>query len=106
MAANSIFVLTINATFAIGFGFLGPLLLTTTGNAVAVYLVVAVMFGLAARAIVPLAAVPPEQDRRSGGRRGSRAARSSAGSWPKGGVRRVARRGSPGASSTSASPPA
>src|SRR5918998_4191590 len=27
MAANSIFVLTINATFAIGFGFLGPLVL-------------------------------------------------------------------------------
>ena len=61
MAANSIFVLTINATFAIGFGFLGPLLLTTTGNAVAVYLVVAVMFGLAAAAIVPLAAVPPDR---------------------------------------------
>ncbi|MEP6808353.1 MAG: MFS transporter, partial [Chloroflexota bacterium] len=35
MAANSTFVLTINATFAIGFGFLGPLLLTTAGvNAV------------------------------------------------------------------------
>ena len=60
MAANSIFVLTINATFAIGFGFLGPLLLTATGSAVAVYLVVAVMFGLAAAAIVPLAAVPPD----------------------------------------------
>ena len=59
MAANSIFVLTVNATFAIGFGVLGPLLLTTTGNAVAVYLVVAVMFALAAAAIVPLAAVPP-----------------------------------------------
>jgi len=27
MAANSIFILTINATFAIGFGFLGPLVL-------------------------------------------------------------------------------
>lgn len=60
MVANSVFVLTINATFAIGFGFLGPLLLTATGNAVAVYLVVAVMFGLAAAAIVPLATVPPE----------------------------------------------
>src|SRR5512132_3254323 len=60
MAANSTFVLTINATFAIGFGFLGPLLLTTAGVN-AVYIVVAVMFGLAALAIVPLPAVPPEE---------------------------------------------
>jgi len=59
MAANSIFVLTVNATFAIGFGFLGPLLLTTS-SVNAVYVVVAVMFALAAAAIVPLAAVPPE----------------------------------------------
>jgi MFS family permease len=60
MAANSTFVLTINATFAIGFGFLGPLLLTTTGVD-AVYIVVAVMFGLAALAIIPLPAVKPEK---------------------------------------------
>lgn len=58
MAANSVFVLTINATFAIGFGFLGPLLLTTA-TANVVYVVVAVMFGLAALAIVPLPAVLP-----------------------------------------------
>jgi MFS family permease len=75
MAANSIFVLTINATFAIGFGFLGPLLLTTTGNATAVYLVVAVMFGLAAAAIVPLAAVPPEGARPPAGGAAGRALR-------------------------------
>ena len=59
MAANSIFVLTINATFAIGFGFLGPLLLKTTGP-VGVYVTVAVMFGLAAAAILPIPSVPPE----------------------------------------------
>jgi MFS family permease len=59
MAANSTFVLTINATFAIGFGFLGPLLLTTAGVN-AVFVVVAIMFVLAALAIVPLPAVPPE----------------------------------------------
>jgi len=59
MAANSVFVLTINATFALGFGFLGPLLLTTA-NAMAVYIVVAVMFGLAALAIVPIPAVRPD----------------------------------------------
>ena len=60
MAANSIFVLTVNATFAIGFGFFGPLLLTTAG-ANAVFVVVAVMFGLAALAIVPLPSVRPER---------------------------------------------
>jgi MFS family permease len=56
MAANSLFILTINATFAIGFALFGPLLLTTVG-AVAVYVVVALMFGLAALAILPLPSV-------------------------------------------------
>ena len=59
MAANSVFVLTVNATFAIGFGFFGPLVLTTAG-ANTVFVVVAVMFGLAALAIVPLPSVRPE----------------------------------------------
>jgi len=74
MAANSVFVLTINATFAIGFGFLGPLLLTTSG-AVTVYVVVAVMFGLAAAAIVPLPAVLP--DAKAGGFRGEETVRAA-----------------------------
>ncbi|MGZ8475007.1 MAG: MFS transporter [Candidatus Limnocylindria bacterium] len=59
MAANSIFVLTINATFAIGFGFLGPLVLIAVGP-IAVYFIVAIMFGIAALAILPLPAVRPE----------------------------------------------
>ncbi|HEX5579228.1 MAG TPA: MFS transporter [Candidatus Limnocylindria bacterium] len=59
MAANSVFVLTVNATFAIGFGFFGPLLLTTAGVDT-VFIVVAVMFALAALAIVPLPSVRPE----------------------------------------------
>ena len=59
MAANSTFVLTINATFAIGFGFLGPLLLLSAGVN-AVFIVVAIMFALAALAILPLPKVPPE----------------------------------------------
>jgi MFS family permease len=59
MAANSIFILTVNATFGIGFGLLGPLLLTTLGPN-AVYVVVAVMFALAALAILPLPHVRPE----------------------------------------------
>ncbi len=59
MAANSVFVLTINATFAVGFGFLGPLLLTTAGP-LTVYIVVAVMFALAAAAVVPIPGVRPD----------------------------------------------
>src|SRR3989337_4256978 len=61
MAANSLFVLTINATFAIGFGFLGPLVLNVLGP-IAVYVVVAVMFGAAALAILPLPAVRPDHE--------------------------------------------
>ena len=60
MAANSIFILTVNATFGIGFGVLGPLLLTTLG-ADAVYVVVGVLFALAALAIIPLPSVKPAQ---------------------------------------------
>lgn len=60
MAANSIFVLTINATFAIGFGFLGPLVLNVFGP-IPVYIIVAAMFGAAALAILPLPDVRPEQ---------------------------------------------
>jgi MFS family permease len=60
MAANSVFVLTVNATFAIGFGFLGPSLLIAGGGNV-VFVVVAAMFGLAAAAIVPLPSVPPQR---------------------------------------------
>ncbi len=69
MAANSIFVLTVNATFAIGFGFLGALLLNLAGPT-AVYVVVAVMFGLAAVAIVPLPSVPPERHGEAGAEAG------------------------------------
>jgi len=59
MAANSIFILTVNATFGLGFGVVGPLILTTLGPN-AVYVVVAVMFGMAALAILPLPHVRPE----------------------------------------------
>lgn len=75
MAANSVFVLTINATFAIGFGFLGPLLLTTA-SATAVYVVVAAMFGLAAAAIIPLPAVAPEKTEDFSGEEAGRALRA------------------------------
>ena len=59
MAANSIFILTVNATFAIGFGVLGPLLLNVLGP-IPVYVIVATMFGLAALAILPLPSVRPD----------------------------------------------
>src|SRR5919112_1542448 len=59
MAANSIFVLTINATFAIGFGFLGPLVLNVLGP-IAVYVLVAVLVGAAPLAGLPPPAVRPE----------------------------------------------
>ena len=61
MAANSIFILTINATFAIGFGFIGPLVLNVLGST-AVYVIVAVMFALSALAILPLPSVKPEHE--------------------------------------------
>jgi MFS family permease len=60
MAANSVFVLTINATFAIGFGFLGPLLLTTVGP-IGVYVFVGAMFALASAAVLLLPAIPAER---------------------------------------------
>ena len=61
MAANSIFILTINATFAIGFGFLGPLVLNVLGST-AVYVLVSVMFALSALAIIPLPSVKPDHE--------------------------------------------
>ena len=62
MAANSLFTLTINGTFAVGFGVLGPLVLRAGGETV-VFIVVAVMFALAAAAILPLPPVPPDERR-------------------------------------------
>jgi MFS family permease len=59
MAANSVFVLTVNATFAVGFGFLGPLILNVLGP-IAVYVIVATMFAVATLAILPLPAVRPD----------------------------------------------
>ncbi len=61
MAANSIFILTVNATFAIGFGVLGPLVLNVVGPTT-VYVLVALMFGIAALAILPLPSVRPDHE--------------------------------------------
>ena len=59
MAANSVFILTINATFAVGFGVLGPLVLNLVGST-AVFVIVALMFSAAALAILPLPSVRSE----------------------------------------------
>lgn len=61
MLANSVFILTINATFAIGFGVLGPTLLVTAGP-ISVYLVTAVMFALATGAVLLLPAIPADRE--------------------------------------------
>lgn len=71
MTANSVFVLTVNATFGIGFGVLGPLLLLATGAPV-VYIVVALMFAAAAFSTVTIPAVPPEQEPKADARRALR----------------------------------
>jgi len=48
VAANGLFTLTINGAFALGFAFLGPLVVTITGGPEPVILIVAVLYGIAA----------------------------------------------------------
>jgi MFS family permease len=83
MAANSIFILTVNATFALGFGVLGPLVLNVLGST-AVYVTVAAMFGLAAAAILPLPSVKPEQRAAAVGDAAGRAVRELLGQLAEG----------------------
>ncbi len=83
MAANSIFILTINATFAIGFGFLGPLLLNVLGST-AIYVIVAVMFALSAVAILPLPSVKPDHEAAAVRAAAGRAVRELAGQLTEG----------------------
>jgi MFS family permease len=83
MAANSIFILTINATFGIGFGILGPLVLNLVGST-AVYVIVAVMFSAAALAILPLPSVKPDRAASAVGDAAGRAAREMLGQLAEG----------------------
>jgi MFS family permease len=48
VAANGLFTLTINGAFALGFAFLGPLLVTLSGGPEPVVIVVAILYGVAA----------------------------------------------------------
>jgi MFS family permease len=58
VAANGIFTLTLNGAFAVGFAFLGPLLVTIVGSPEPLILVVAGLFGLAAVMCVTLPGDP------------------------------------------------
>ena len=59
VAANGIFTLTLNGAFAVGFAFLGPLLVTIVGSPEPLILVVAGLFGLAAVFCITLPPDPP-----------------------------------------------
>jgi MFS family permease len=59
VAANGIFTLTLNGAFAVGFAFLGPLVVTIMGSPEPLILLVAVLFGLAAVFCVTLPGDPP-----------------------------------------------
>jgi MFS family permease len=59
VAANGLFTLTINGAFALGFAFLGPLLVTLTGGPEPVVIVVAILYGVAAAICATLPSNPP-----------------------------------------------
>ena len=62
IAANGIFILTLNAAFALGFALLGPLVVNIAGSAEAVILVVATLFFVATALCVALPSSPPMRD--------------------------------------------
>ena len=73
-AANGIFILTLNAAFALGFALLGPLVVNITGSAETVILIVALLFFVATIACVTLPPSPPSaepSERAHGGALGS-----------------------------------
>jgi MFS family permease len=58
VAANGIFTLTLNGAFAVGFAFLGPLVVTIVGSPEPLILIVAGLFGLAAGVCLTLPGDP------------------------------------------------
>jgi MFS-type transporter involved in bile tolerance (Atg22 family) len=62
IAANGIFILTLNAAFALGFALLGPLVVNIAGSAEVVILVVALLFFVATALCVALPSSPPTRD--------------------------------------------
>ena len=75
MAANGIFTLTLNGAFAVGFAFLGPLIVTIVGSPEPVILLVAVLFAIAA---VLCLLLPPDPPVKTGLRGGTRRSASEA----------------------------
>jgi hypothetical protein len=65
-AANGIFILTLNAAFALGFALLGPLVVNITGSAETVILIVALLFFVATISCVALPSSPPTGERPEG----------------------------------------
>jgi MFS family permease len=59
VAANGLFTLTINGAFALGFAFLGPLIVAISGGPEPVILMVAVLYGIAAALCVTLPSDKP-----------------------------------------------
>ena len=71
IAANGIFILTLNAAFALGFALLGPLVVNITGSAETVILIVALLFFVATIACVTLPSNPPNTERPEGAHGGA-----------------------------------
>jgi MFS family permease len=72
VAANGIFTLTLNGAFAVGFAFLGPLIVVLVGSPEPLILLVAALFGLAAAFCATLPSDPPvKRQDRGGGRLGA-----------------------------------
>jgi MFS family permease len=70
-AANGIFILTLNAAFALGFALLGPLVVNITGSAETVILIVALLFFVATIACVALPSAPPSAEHPAGTHEGA-----------------------------------
>ena len=70
-AANGIFILTLNAAFALGFALLGPLVVNITGSAETVILIVALLFFVATIACVALPSAPPSGEHAPGSHEGA-----------------------------------
>ena len=64
VAANGLFTLTLNGAFAVGFAFLGPLIVRILGSPEPLIAFVAVLFALAAVFCATLPADPPERQQR------------------------------------------
>jgi MFS family permease len=73
VAANGIFTLTLNGAFAVGFAFLGPLIVTIVGSPEPLVLVVAALFAAAAVFCLTLPSDPPVAHAERTGSRGAAA---------------------------------